>query len=251
MEAVLHRIARYPRGTAWATKRVVGTFTRRGDLEIPPSLDRSNIANRRSETSRIRITKGALLPLKCAIISGAFRNDKMDALTVLTTRSVVRRYTAAPIPDPLSEQLLEVMFAAPKAFNTVAWEVVVVRQSRLIRRIRAFAPGIIGMPTLIVVVCLDHRQTDGLTQNAEESLRLCAAMAIENLLLAAHANGLGACPAGSFRPAETARLIGLPDHLEVLLLVSVGYPSTDSTRPNRPITREVISYERWGEHRSV
>lgn len=137
------------------------------------------------------------------------------------------------------------MLSASKASNVHAWETVVVREARLIRRMRAFAPGIIGKPPLIVVQCFDHQRTRDLPQDIRDMLRMCTAMAVQNLLLAVHALGLGAGPVGSFRPAEISLLPGLPSHHDPVLVVPIGYPS-QNTRPSaRREKHEVVSYEHW------
>ena len=74
---------------------------------------------------------------------------------------------------------------------------------------------------------------------------LCVAMAVQNLLLAAHALGLGGCPSASFRKQPIRRVLGLPDRLEPLLLVPIGHPARPTEAAPRRNRNEVISHERW------
>ncbi|MGK5643643.1 nitroreductase family protein, partial [Streptomyces sp. URMC 126] len=76
-----------------------------------------------------------------------------------------------------------------------------------LRRVRAFSPGIIGTPTLTVVACVDRAQSEKFSSELYHTSKLCVAMAVENLLLAAHALGLGACPVNSFRRGPISRLL--------------------------------------------
>lgn len=167
-------------------------------------------------------------------------------MRVLRTRSVVRQFTDQPVSDDQLEQLIDAILAAPTGGNKQAWAFVAVRDPRTLRLVRAFSPGMIEPPPLVVVACFDRSRAvkdDG--EFWDEGL-LCVAMAVQNLLLAAHSLGLGGCPAASFRRGSVAMILGLPDHLEPLLLVPVGYPARDLVSPPRRDRSEVVSHEFWG-----
>lgn len=174
-----------------------------------------------------------------------------DLLDVLRSRTVLRNYSGKPVDDIVVDDLLSAMVSAPTASNKQAWSFVVVREPERVRRLRAFSPGIIGTPALVVVACVDRSRTDRLpghiSRKIYETSRLCVAMAVENLLLAAHARGLGGCPVSSFREAAVRTLLGIPDHIEPLLVVPVGHPAEAPVRSDRRDKNEVISHEIWGQ----
>ena len=165
------------------------------------------------------------------------------ALRVLTTRRVVRSFDGRPVEDELLDPMLDAMLAAPSASNKQAWAFVTIRRSRTLRLVRAFSPGIIEPPPLIVAACFDRSRAVG--GGAWDEGMLCVAMAVENLLLAAHALGLGGCPSASFRKSPVQRFLGLPDHLEPLLLVPIGHPARPIESAPRRDRNEVISHDRW------
>lgn len=168
----------------------------------------------------------------------------------MKSRSVLRNYAPEPVDDALVTQMLDGMLAAPTASNKQAWSFVVVRNPESVRRLRAFAPGIIGTPALIVVACVDTRRMVGISaevsQRIYETAKLCVAMAVENLLLSAHALKLGGCPVGSFREDAVRLLLGLPTFIEPMLTVPIGYPAQAPTPSERRDKNEVVSYETWG-----
>ncbi|WP_255954834.1 nitroreductase family protein [Streptomyces odontomachi] len=166
-------------------------------------------------------------------------------LRLLRERSVVRRYTMEPVDDALLDRLLDVMVTAPTAANKQAWGFMAVRDPRSVRRLRAFAPGMIGLPPLVVVACFDRARATRDDSVPWDAGMLCVAMAVENLLLAAHAEGLGGCPVGSFRRVAVQQLLGLPPHLEPLLLVALGRPARALEPTRRRPREEVIRYETW------
>ncbi|SFD40970.1 nitroreductase family protein [Streptomyces aidingensis] len=168
-----------------------------------------------------------------------------EVLRVLRGRAVVRRYTAEPVDDALLDRLLEVTVTAPTAANKQAWGFLAVRAPRMVRCLRAFAPGMIGLPPLVVVACFDRDRAVGEPAAPWDAGMLCVAMAVENLLLAAHAVGLGGCPVSSFDRAAVRRLVRLPPALEPLLLVPLGRPARIPEPAARRERSEVIRYESW------
>ncbi|MFB1046846.1 nitroreductase family protein [Streptomyces chrestomyceticus] len=181
-----------------------------------------------------KVTPDASCPPVPGLTSGQF-------LRVLTTRSATRLYTDAPVTTGVREALVEGMLAAPSAGNAQAWAFLILDRPRAVRRVRSFAPGVLGVPAMMVVACADH--TRGPDDPREQEVRrLCVAMAVQNLLLTAHAYGLGACPVHSFRPAPLRHLLDLPSRLEPVLLVPIGYPAYERRPSLRRGQEEVISY---------
>lgn len=170
-----------------------------------------------------------------------------DVLEVLRSRSAVRQYTDRPVGDDELDRLLEALLAAPSGGNKQAWAFVAVRDPRTLRLLRAFSPGVIEPPPLLVVACFDRSRAVKDDGGFWDEGLLCVAMAVQNLLLAAHAIGLGGCPAASFRKSAVRLLLGLPEHIEPLLLVPVGQPRRPLVSPRRRDREEVISHDYWGQ----
>ncbi len=174
-----------------------------------------------------------------------------DTLKVMRTRSVLRNYSSEPIAGDVVDEMLESMISAPSASNKQAWSFVVVQNPANVRLLRAFSPGIIGSPALIVVACIDRSRTSRMPGNISQKIyqtsKLCVGMAVENLLLSAHALGLGGCPVSSFREAQVCELLGIPEHIEPLLVVPLGYPAQAPVPSDRRDKNEVISHEIWSQ----
>ncbi len=169
-------------------------------------------------------------------------------LRVLRSRSVVRQYTGRQVDDEVLEMLVSAMLAAPTASNKQAWAFVAVRERRTLRLLGAFAPGIIGTPPLVVAACFDRsRPVDerGPGEGGWDMGLLCVAMAVENLLLAAHALGLGGCPVGGFREGPVRTVLRLPAHLDPVLLVPVGHPAGPLRPTDRRDRNEVLRHDTW------
>jgi len=158
----------------------------------------------------------------------------MDALDALLTRRSIRTYTAEPVGAADVEKLLRAAMAAPSAGNQQPWHFVVVDDRATLDAIPEFHPysAMLKQAPLAVVVCGDVAGA----RMPEYWQQDCSA-ATENLLLAAHALGLGAvwlgiCPEED-RVVATRELLGLPPQVVPLCVVSIGHPAEDKEPPDR------------------
>jgi nitroreductase len=174
----------------------------------------------------------------------------MDLVEAMRTRRSVRQWTSDPVSDENLEQLVEAAARAPSGGNTQPWAFVVIRDKARLKRLRAAAPGIAGRATAIVLICLDRNRADEEPGTAEyDMVHMTLGAAMQNLLLAAHGQGLGACAIGSFHPASLRSIVSLPSHLELKLLIALGYPvSQPKAPPLRPLS-EVCYFEEVGTNR--
>jgi coenzyme F420-0:L-glutamate ligase/coenzyme F420-1:gamma-L-glutamate ligase len=181
-----------------------------------------------------------------------------DALyAIMKGRRSVRRYAEQPIAPELVQRLLEAAIWAPSAHNRQPWRFAVLSSAETRRalaaamgeRLRAdltadgAAPELIerdvsrshsrisGAP-LAIMVCLSmadmDRYPDGRRNEAEYIMAVqSVAMAAQNLLLAAHAEGLGACwmCAPLFCPDVVRNALNLPADWQPQALITLGYPA--------------------------
>jgi nitroreductase len=115
------------------------------------------------------------------------------------------------------------------------------------RQLRALAPGIIGKPTAVVLICLDKKRATTLGGSLDEMMAgVDIGLAAQNLLLSAHALGLGGCAIGSFHPSSVKSFLDLPEGIDPVLLVALGYPAHLPSSPGRRDLKEICFFERWG-----
>jgi nitroreductase len=169
----------------------------------------------------------------------------MDALKAISTRRSIRTFTPDPVSDADLDTLLRAAMAAPSASNEHPWRFVVARDRAMLGRLSKatpFAGPLAGAPVGIVV-CADQK----VLRHKGFWVIDCAA-AIENLLVAARAMGLGGVWIGVHPAAPLSaavRLVaGLPRHIKPHSLVALGHPAEE--RP--PVDRfdaDYIHAERW------
>lgn len=183
--------------------------------------------------------KGLLIVLAAATLSGCNCNNeqatnttdnmKTDAIETIMTRTSVRSFTGKAVSADTIELLLRAGMAAPTAVNLQPWHFVAVndrakldelagngRQSKMLQE----AP-------LAIVVCGDmEKAMEG--PGHDFWIQDCSA-ATENILLAAHALGLGAVWTGCHpieeRVAMVRQVLNMPENLVPLCVIVMGYPN--------------------------
>ncbi len=168
----------------------------------------------------------------------------MELHEAIRGRRSVRRFLQEPIERPILDRLIEAAMWAPSGGNAQTWRFVVVTEPERIAKLRTVSPGLLGDPPVVIAVCQDlaEARAKGSTLGETFLAPLDSAMATQNLLLAAHAEGLGTCVIASFHKRAVGRLLELPDRVEVVLLVSVGRPAESPNPPSRR-TEGIVHYE--------
>jgi len=162
----------------------------------------------------------------------------IDLLQLIKTRRSVRSFTAEPVSRAQIEKILDAGRWAPSGKNTQPWRFVVVESAGKREALAKLAPqaGMIATAPVTLAVLLDR---DAGYDELKDVQGIGAA--IENILLAAHALGLGACWMGKARDAEIERVIGARAHEELMAIIPIGHPaegSNDASRlPLETITR--------------
>jgi F420 biosynthesis protein FbiB-like protein len=193
-------------------------------------------------------------------------------LDFLRSRRSIRRYTPEPLPHEQIERLLAAAVSAPSAHNRQPWRFAVVTRGDVKERLAAslgerlradrLADGdppeavahdaarsyarITGAPAAIAA-CLTMADMDlypdQRRQAAERTMAVQSlAMAVQNLLLAAHAEGLGACwmCAPLFSPEVVCAALDLPAGWEPQALVTLGRPVGPGKERGRKRLNEVV-----------
>lgn len=155
------------------------------------------------------------------------------ALECIMTRTSVRQYQDRPVGRDTVEILLRAAMAAPTAVNKQPWAFVVVDDRAVLDSLTAYLPyaRMLAHAPLAIVTCGDLSKA--IEGEAREMWVQDVSAATENLLLAAHAVGLGAVWTGVYpieeRVEGVRKALALPDNLVPLAVVPVGYPAGEST----------------------
>ena len=170
------------------------------------------------------------------------------AIENIMTRTSIRQYKDQPVEQEKIDIMLKAAMAAPTAVNLQPWHFIVITDKQLIGQLAGQQPT--NAP-LLIALCGDTDKTtmpDGKSKLPDFWVQDVSA-ATENLLLAAHALGLGAVWTGCYpimeRVADVANVLNCPTNIVPLAVVRIGYPD-ESPEPKDKFKQENISYNKFG-----
>ncbi len=179
-------------------------------------------------------------------MSGALP-DSLPVMERILSRHVTRDFQERPIPEETLLQLIRAACAAPWGGGAHVGRYVVVTANLNLRKIRAVSPGMTGKPSAVIALCLDTGEAEelGLGSGQKTALYLALGAAMQNILLAAQDFGLGGCPIGSFHRGALRILLGLPESLEPVLMVAVGFPTRVDRPKPKPPEPDLSRFTHW------
>ncbi len=147
----------------------------------------------------------------------------------IKARRVTRTFTELPVARDDVMRLLESARWAPSAGNRRIHKFVVVEDGQAIELIRAVSPGMLGLPAALIVICSDSAKAEieGVKMASDTTTWIDVGAAAQNMMLAAHELGLGACPTTSFSRSGVRAALGLPEHLEPEYILQLGQPAQE------------------------
>jgi nicotinate-nucleotide--dimethylbenzimidazole phosphoribosyltransferase len=228
----------------------------------PPGFDGSRAAERASDPTGWR-----------------YSQERRDAVyRVIAERRDIRRFRPDPVPGDLLQRVLAAAHQAPSVGLMQPWRLIVVRamgtraaikqlaQRERLRQAERFSArvshfldqkieGVVEAP-LGVCVCCDHGEPGeevlgrGTIPETDVYSTACA---IENLWLAARAEGLGVGWVSFYRPQELRALLDIPPRVDPIAYLCLGWPDERPTRPGlesagwaaRMPLDQVVMHERW------
>ena len=174
----------------------------------------------------------------------------MELYEGLLTRRSIRKYN--PEKTLTKEEILELIRAAsyaPSAHNKQPWHFVVVEDKEVLKTIREFQPwtSFAKDASCMIIVCSDEEETFHREKEGWSFAQIDGALATQNLLLACHAKGLGACICGA-APMPTVidalrEKFNMPQNMLPIAMVTIGYPEETPRIPQDRLNLEKVH---WG-----
>ena len=176
-------------------------------------------------------------------------SDNMNnAIETIMTRTSIRSFTDKVVSSDTIEMLLRAGMSAPTAVNKQPWHFVVVNERAKLDELggNGRQSQMWHESTLAIVVCGDmNKALEGPGQAFW--IQDCSA-ATENILLAAHALGLGAVWTGCYpmeeRVSNVSQVLNLPENIIPLCVIVMGYPN-EQPAPKDKWKPENVSYNQF------
>ncbi|MCK5878269.1 MAG: nitroreductase family protein [Holophagae bacterium] len=169
----------------------------------------------------------------------------MDTLQAILTRRSIRNFTDEPISEEQVHHIIEAAMYAPSANNRQPWHFVIIDEREQLDKIPVLHPyaDMVKKAPLVITICGDTR-----LEPAEGYLSVDCGVAAQNILLAAHALGIGSCWLGIYpreeRMQAVTELLELPGHILPVAFIVLGIPNEIKSTPNRFRPDRIYS-NRW------
>lgn len=194
----------------------------------------------------------------------------MELYEAIKSRRSIRRYTSDPVDDKKVEAILEAGRWAPSWANTQCWRFIVIRDPEIKAKVADTLtkiklpdkvvdnPGAASIKTVpvVIVVCAEIGKSGSkpgpggggeYVTDKGDWFMFDTALAVQNMVLAAHALGLGTVIIGAFDAVQAEKVLGVPEGYRVVILFPVGVPAQEGKTPPRKELSEITVRDRWGK----
>jgi nitroreductase len=173
----------------------------------------------------------------------------MELFEAIKGRRSIRKFKERKLDNKELNRVIEAGVWAPSAGNLQSWEVIVVKKEELKSKIStsAYMRDFICDAPVILVICANSQVSGSIYDERGKELYCIqdAACAAENMLLAAHALGLGACWIGSFDEDYLVELLEINKHSRPVAIIPLGYPDETPLPPPRDDIESFVHNEKY------
>lgn len=150
----------------------------------------------------------------------------MQTIEAINARKSIRRFLDTPVEREKIRELLEAAIRAPSAMNKQCWRFVAVTDKETIAKLaktNMVFNGWLKDAPAVIVFCADPKESGDM--NDLPYYMWDAALAAQNLVLAATDMGLGTCYLAAYDEKKVKELLGIPEKLRVVCMTPLGYPT--------------------------
>ena len=171
----------------------------------------------------------------------------MEFYEAVQKRLSVRSYKPDPIPEDVLARILEAGRLAPSAKNLQPWKFIIVKdpegRKALVPACRG--QGSVGEAPVVICACAVTEQAWKGMGGYWTAEAVDIAIALEHIMLAAAAEGLGTCWIGAYTEAEVKKVLAIPENVKPIALTPLGYPARESKPRRRKPLSEIVCYNKY------
>lgn len=169
----------------------------------------------------------------------------MDVVEAIRARYSCRSYQDRGIHEDTLRRLFDVARMAPSARNIQEWRFVVVRDPETRAKLATASCNqeFVGKAPVVLACCADgdnRKMTCG-----QFAYPIDLAIIIDHLTLLATAEGLATCWIGAFHADQVREILGIPERVEIVELLTLGYPADAAPEKSRMDIDQITRYEHW------
>lgn len=165
-------------------------------------------------------------------------------IDLVKQRYSVRSYEERQIENEKMEYIMECVRLAPSAVNFQPWHFYVVTDRERLDALKStYKREWIQSAPCIIVACANHEESWHRRSDNKDHADIDLAIAIEHLCLAAAEQGLGTCWVCNFDAALCHEVMAMPENVEPIALIPIGYtPDTEVPEKKRKTIEDICTY---------
>jgi len=173
----------------------------------------------------------------------------MDFIQLAKARYSCRQYLDKEVEQDKLLHVLETGRIAPSAANKQPWFFVVIKEKKGLEKIYStYARDWIKTAPVVIAICGDHSRA-WVRSDGKGHTDVDASIAVDHMTLAATEIGLATCWICAFDKELCSEVLDLPDHIEPIVLLPIGYPADqcDVNRHDgqRKPLQEILKWEKF------
>jgi len=166
-------------------------------------------------------------------------------LEAIKKRQSVRSYQDKEISEDVLQQVLEAGRLAPSANNKQHWKFIVVKDEDLRKKLVPACKNqeFVGEAPVVIAGC--GTDPDYVMTCGEHSYSIDLSIALGYMSLEAASLGLGTCWIGAFYQDQVKEILGVPEGVRIVNLLTLGYPKELGVRRGRKPLSEIVCYDKY------
>ena len=171
----------------------------------------------------------------------------MDIYELIENRQSIRNYKDKEVEEEKLDRILEAGRKAPSAKNIQPWKFIVTRKNDLKQKLvkACHDQKFMGEADIILTIAVNIDQAYKQQGEYMSSFAVDGSIAMDHMMLAATAEGLGTCWIGAFSEEEVKEVLGIPKNYRVVGLTPIGYIKEKSSSTSRKSLEEIVVNEKW------
>ncbi|MFO7676878.1 MAG: nitroreductase family protein [Thermoplasmatota archaeon] len=168
-------------------------------------------------------------------------------LSLITSRRSIRRYTSQQLSQEDIKKIVEAGRWAPSAVNGQPWRFIVISDSGIKKQVgdaSRFYKVVnrhASDAAVIIAVCAKNKTYRWADMDC--------AIASQTMMLQAHSLGIGSCFLGIFNEEKIKQILGLPEKMKVVNLITLGYPDGEGNAPPRLSFDDIVFYDGYDKNK--
>lgn len=171
----------------------------------------------------------------------------MNFTLLAQSRFSVRKYKSTPIEKEKLIKVLDAARIAPSAVNFQPWHFIVVNDIEKLNQLYTiYNREWIKEAPMVIVACSDHSQSWKRSVDGKDSADIDLAIAVDHMTLMATELGLGTCWVCNFDASKCSTILKLPENIEPVVLIPLGYPDVIPANKKRKTLSEIAHLNTFG-----